>query len=155
MDDSAALHELDDLKDLKHYEGYLSFNHIMSSDVFKKLAAVDLLHNDIQVVFGFICLFHLNNVWVRYKSHNLYFFPKVVSVSGLKDLLVDHFHSDYLICLLALALIYIGVLATPESPAAAVKVIKIEIASLLFQMLDPLKYHILIVVIKKATLVVF
>ena len=120
----------------------------------EQLSTADLLHDYVHVVLRLIGLLHLNDVRMRYEPHNLYLFPPVVFVPWLTHLFVDHLDRNDLIRLFTLALINVRVLTTAKPPASTVEVIKVEVASLLLEMLDPLKYHVLIIVIQKSALVI-
>lgn len=64
VNDSAALHEVNCLKNLEHDQGNLALDQVMLANVVKKLAAFNLVHHDVKTVLRLVGLSHLNDVGV-------------------------------------------------------------------------------------------
>lgn len=65
MDYSTYLQIFDGLAKLKHSQTHFSFFQLICFNMVKELTTRDLFHNYIHILFCFICLFHLYNIWMR------------------------------------------------------------------------------------------
>ena len=74
MDNSTLLYILYGLNQLIHAEADLPLLKLVGFDMIKKLATLDLLHDDIHLLLSFIGFSHLHYVFMADKLDNLDFF---------------------------------------------------------------------------------
>ena len=104
MHNTTFLNVLYAFNKLVHAEADLSLLELISLDMIKELSSLDLLHNNIHILLSLIGLPHLDNILVTYQLDYLYLFSKKVLLLVRQLLLNNLLGSNYLTCLLILAL---------------------------------------------------
>lgn len=112
--------------------------------MFKQLAAIYLLHDNMDELLSLINLFHLNYVLMANEPNDLDLLPQKVLFSLGERSLIDLFHCNDILCVFVLTLVNRRKLAISKLSPLNVSLLKIEIISLLSHMSDPVLYYLLV-----------